>query len=60
MRYVDARLSSLLAERKVAEAQSRPTQRDGPRWGLRRFRTRLGSWLISLDERPSRKKTEPA
>lgn len=61
MRHLDPRLSRLLAERKIAEAQTRPrtrvhseTRKD------RRLRTRLGVLLISTGERLAKLETELA
>ena len=59
MRHIDSRLSTILAERKVAEAQSGP-QRQPRAEEVAALRSRLGSWLISVGERLTGRETEPA
>ena len=61
MRYIDPRLSKILADRMVAEAQSRPRGREQrlPQW-VRRLEARLGGWLIAAGEKLTRPETDPA
>lgn len=61
MRYIDPRLSKILAERMVAEAQSRPRGRDWHfgEW-VRRLKARLGGWLIATGEKLTRPETDVA
>ena len=61
MRYIDPRLSKILADRMVAEAQSRPRGREQrlAQW-VRRLEARLGGWLIATGEKLTRPETDPA
>lgn len=61
MRHLDPRLSRLLAERKIAEAQTRPRTRvqSDPR-EVRRLRARLGVLLISAGKRLAKTEVELA
>lgn len=61
MRYIDPRLSKILAERMVAEAQSRPRGRERrfAEW-VRRLKARLGGWLIATGEKLTKPETDLA
>lgn len=61
VRHLDPRLSRLLADRKIAEAQSRPRpRRQSGQERIRRFKARLGALLITPGQRVAKRKTELA